>query len=222
MSGAVMLVMALLPGIPMIPFLALGSGAAALAFIIDRRTIAHRGERGAQGGSRRQDRGRRRADLDRAAHGRPQGRDRLRAAAAGQRGRRQRPADRADQGAAPLARGRDGLRDAGGAHPRQRAARGQRLCHQDQGGRGRRRQDLGRAIHGHGPGRRPGEDAGHPHHRADLRPAGDLDRRRAQGRGLAQGLHRGRRRHRACPPISPNCSRATWRSFCPTPRCRSC
>ena len=38
MSGAVMLVMALLPGIPMIPFLALGSGASALAFIIDRRT----------------------------------------------------------------------------------------------------------------------------------------------------------------------------------------
>jgi flagellar biosynthesis protein FlhA len=38
MSGAVMLVMALLPGIPMIPFLALGSGASALAFIIDKRT----------------------------------------------------------------------------------------------------------------------------------------------------------------------------------------
>jgi flagellar biosynthesis protein FlhA len=37
MSGAVMLVMALLPGIPMIPFLALGSGAAALAFIADKR-----------------------------------------------------------------------------------------------------------------------------------------------------------------------------------------
>ena len=38
MSGAVMLVMALLPGIPMLPFLALGSGASALAFIFDRRT----------------------------------------------------------------------------------------------------------------------------------------------------------------------------------------
>jgi flagellar biosynthesis protein FlhA len=38
MSGGVMLVMALLPGIPMIPFLALGSGATALAFIIDKRT----------------------------------------------------------------------------------------------------------------------------------------------------------------------------------------
>src|SRR5262249_2428871 len=38
MSGGVMLVMSLLPGIPMIPFLALGSGATALAFIIDKRT----------------------------------------------------------------------------------------------------------------------------------------------------------------------------------------
>jgi flagellar biosynthesis protein FlhA len=37
MSGAVMLVMALLPGIPMIPFLALGGGAAALAFVVDKR-----------------------------------------------------------------------------------------------------------------------------------------------------------------------------------------
>ena len=37
MSGAVMLVMSLLPGIPMIPFLALGGGAAALAFVIDKR-----------------------------------------------------------------------------------------------------------------------------------------------------------------------------------------
>ena len=37
MSGAVMIVMALLPGIPMFPFMALGGGAAALAFIVDRR-----------------------------------------------------------------------------------------------------------------------------------------------------------------------------------------
>src|SRR5262249_55005542 len=37
MSAAVMLVMALLPGIPMIPFLALGGGTASLAYLIDRR-----------------------------------------------------------------------------------------------------------------------------------------------------------------------------------------
>ena len=40
MSGAVMMVMSLLPGIPMIPFMALGTGAAALAFIFDKRTKA--------------------------------------------------------------------------------------------------------------------------------------------------------------------------------------
>jgi flagellar biosynthesis protein FlhA len=37
MSGAVMLIMALLPGIPMLPFLALGGGAGALAYLIDKR-----------------------------------------------------------------------------------------------------------------------------------------------------------------------------------------
>jgi len=37
MSAAVMLVMSLLPGIPMIPFLMLGGGAAALAYTINRR-----------------------------------------------------------------------------------------------------------------------------------------------------------------------------------------
>ncbi len=38
MSGAVMIVMSLLPGIPMLPFLALGGGAAALAFMIKKKT----------------------------------------------------------------------------------------------------------------------------------------------------------------------------------------
>ncbi|MGZ5834759.1 MAG: flagellar biosynthesis protein FlhA [Xanthobacteraceae bacterium] len=38
MSGAVMLVMALLPGIPMLPFLFLGGGAGALAFLVHQRT----------------------------------------------------------------------------------------------------------------------------------------------------------------------------------------
>ena len=38
MSAAVMVVMALLPGIPMIPFLALGGGAGAMAYMFDKRT----------------------------------------------------------------------------------------------------------------------------------------------------------------------------------------
>src|SRR6478672_2545944 len=37
MSGAVMLIMALLPGIPMIPFLLLGGGASALAYVMDKK-----------------------------------------------------------------------------------------------------------------------------------------------------------------------------------------
>jgi flagellar biosynthesis protein FlhA len=45
MSGAVMIVMGLLPGIPMIPFMALGGGAAALAYVMDRR---HKEETAAQ------------------------------------------------------------------------------------------------------------------------------------------------------------------------------
>src|SRR6266581_3547776 len=38
MSSAVMIVMALLPGIPMLPFLLLGGGASALAYMIDKRS----------------------------------------------------------------------------------------------------------------------------------------------------------------------------------------
>ena len=37
LSGAVMLIMSLLPGIPMIPFLLLGGGASSLAYIMDKR-----------------------------------------------------------------------------------------------------------------------------------------------------------------------------------------
>ncbi len=197
MSGAVMLVMALLPGIPMLPFVALGGGAAALAFIVDKRakqviaTEAKKADAAAKTEA---------ADEPIAAALKM---DDLKLElgyallAAGQFARRHRQAHRADQGAAPLARRRDGLRDAGGAHPRQCAARRQRLRHQDQGGRGRLRQAVGRPAHGHGPGRRPGEPARHPHHRADIRIARDLDRRRAQGRGDHEGLHGGRLRHRA-------------------------
>jgi flagellar biosynthesis protein FlhA len=40
MSAAVMMVMAILPGIPMLPFLVLGGGAGAIAYVLDRRTRA--------------------------------------------------------------------------------------------------------------------------------------------------------------------------------------
>jgi flagellar biosynthesis protein FlhA len=38
MSGAVMIIMSLLPGIPMLPFMALGAGAGMMAFVIQKRT----------------------------------------------------------------------------------------------------------------------------------------------------------------------------------------
>ena len=162
MSAGVMLVLAMLPGIPMLPFLALGGGAGAAGVLTPARTSARprsqpaascRGPRRCrrQGGRRG-----RRADRHRAEDRRSQDRARLCAAAAGQRPRRHRPPDRADQGAAPLARGRNGFRDAGGAHPRQRAARSQHLHHQDQGSRRRHRADLAELVHGHGPRRQPG------------------------------------------------------------------
>ena len=50
------------------------------------------------------------------------------------------------------------------------------------------------------PARQPGRGPRYPYHRADLRTAGDLGRRQPEGRGLAEGLHRGRRRHRALDP----------------------
>ena len=158
MSAGVMLVLALLPGIPMLPFLALGGGAAALAWKARKRNGAARdGGSGRSGRARTRSRSRpgrcRRADRHRAQDRRPQDRTRLRAAAAGQRPRRHRPPDRADQGAAPVARDRNGLCDAGGAHPRQRPARGQYLRHQDQGSGRRLRQDLAEPVHGHGPRR---------------------------------------------------------------------
>ena len=149
MSAGVMLVLAALPGIPMLPFLLLGGGAAYFAWTADKRKRTKVASR-SQGRSRcacgSGCRGRRRggADPGGAEDRRPEDRARLRAAAARQRAGRHRSADRADQGAAPLARDRDGFCDAVGAHPRQRAARGQHLHHQDQGGATQARAASGR------------------------------------------------------------------------------
>ena len=62
----------------------------------------------------------------------------------------------------------------------------------------------------------------HSHHGADLRTAGDLGRCQPEGRSLAQGLHRGRRRHRALDPSHRTARRTTCRTCCPMARCRSC
>ena len=166
MSAAVMIVMAALPGIPAIPFLLLGGGAGALAWYVDKRkkqAAVDDDQDRRSGAGRRAGRG---ADLDRAQDRRSQDRARLRAAAAGQLARRHRPPHRADQGAAALARDRDGLRDAVGAHPRQRAARRQQLHHQDQGSGRRHRPHLAGPVHGDGPDRRAGDAARRAHRRS--------------------------------------------------------
>ena len=56
MSGAVMMVMALLPGIPMLPFLVLGGGAGALAYRHRQAHQARGRDRSPQDRGRRQDR----------------------------------------------------------------------------------------------------------------------------------------------------------------------
>src|SRR4029077_12327801 len=91
MSAAVMIIMSLLPGIPMIPFLAVGGGAGMLAFVIPcpatRSARAAAPRRARHGGDvrRRQGGGARRgADQRIAQDRRPQDRARLCSAAAGQ------------------------------------------------------------------------------------------------------------------------------------------
>ncbi len=72
------------------------------------------------------------------------------------------------------------------------------------------------------PDGRPGVGAGHPHHRADLRPARDLGRYRPQGRGGGQGLYGGRCRDRAVDPPHRTAQDQHVRTCSPMARCRSC
>ena len=147
-----MLFMALLPGIPVIPFLALGTGASALAFIIDKRTKltaaveAKKTETAAKADA---------ADEPIASGlemddlkvelgyallplvNAPDGSDRL------------------TEQIKALRRSlavEIGIRHARCSNSRQRAARRELLRYQSEGSRGRQRQGLVRAIHGFGSG----------------------------------------------------------------------
>ena len=141
---------------PILPFLALAGGVGWLAFASPGRSARSPTRSGRDGRSCRSRADSRRADGS-ADHRQPQdrraeARARLRPAVAGQGRRdRHRPPHRADQGAAPPARDRARLRHAAGPHPRQHAARAQRLQGQDQGGRRRPRPDLRQPADGHGP-----------------------------------------------------------------------
>ena len=140
-----LLALAVLPGIPMAPFLilaALTGGSARRAeeegrsssTAIRSASLSMRhaapARCGPLGG---------RADRDRAADRQRPPRARLRAAVADQRRRRRPAPDRPDQGVEEAIGVGHGLRHAVGPHPGQYAAFGQRLRHPDQGNRGRPR-----------------------------------------------------------------------------------
>ena len=202
MSAAVMLVMALLPGIPMLPFLALGGGAGEPRLrdrpppqaggSWPRRNESRRRTKPAAGG---------RADVGDAQDRRSQDRARLCAAAAGQR------PDGTDRLTEQIKALRRSLAiEMGFVMPAVRILDNVQLDANtyvikikevDAG--------TGKVWHGQymvmDPAGKQVTLPGHPHHRADLRPAGDLGRCVAQGGSLGQGLHR-RRLPRPCsPPI---------------------
>ena len=224
MSAAVMIIMSLLPGIPMLPFLALGGGAGMLAYMIAE---AHAGRR--CGGSRP---GRERCRQDREPAEEPISAalkiDDLKI----ELGYALLPLVNAPDGSDRLTEqikalrrslaSRDGLRDAGGAHPRQCAARGQRLHHQAEGGRRRPGPRLAEPAHGDGPGRRAGARSPactRPSRPSACPPRGSTPRSRKKPRSRATRWSMPRPCWRR---TSPKCSRATCRSCSPTRRCRSC
>ena len=193
MSSAVIGVLAFLPGMPILPFIALAGGIGYLAFRSTGKKARAMAKAAAEA-------------LTGKAAGRQSRNDELPIAeslkidelklelgygllVAGQ-GRRERlrPPDRTDQGAAPPACDRARLRHAAGPHPRQHAARAQRLHSQDQGSRRRQGPHLRQPADGDGPDGQGDHPARLPHHRADLRPARHLDRAGAARRGRAQGL----------------------------------
>ena len=101
-------------------------------------------------------------------------------------------ADRPDQGAAPRARHRNGLRHAQRAHPGQYAVAGQQLRGLHQGGRGRPRRNPPQHAAGDGPARRRHHAARREDQRADLWLARHVDRPDQPRGGAVPRLYRGR------------------------------
>jgi flagellar biosynthesis protein FlhA len=175
MSAAVMAAIALMPGMPMIPFLALAGGAAWLArsldqtqqkvdvaakVVADEKTVEAREE--TMGDVLEMDDlkieiGYGLLPLVNSAEGGEQLTEQIEALR--------------------HLRGRNGVGDAVGSHSRQCPARSEHLCREGQGGRRRPGSGVRRAILGAGPHGRAGATAGAAHRRADIRPARDLDRR---------------------------------------------
>ena len=194
MSSAVMALMAFLPGMPVLPFLVISGGAAYAAYVAgkaktireeEEALVAAGGLPGMPAGA-----GGEAAEPAEVPITETLKMDELKLELGygllqlvKGRWNRHRPADRADQGAEAPARRRSRLRHAAGADSRQHAARPESLQDPHQGDRDRRRQCLSLAVDGDGPRRQPDHPARRTHDRAGLRPAGDLDRSGAEGRG---------------------------------------
>ena len=218
-----MVVMSLLPGIPMLPFLALGAGAGTLAYMIQKRTKLAAAARGA---SRRR------------PPPRPQPTEEPIAAALKiddlkiELGYALLPLVNAPDGSDRLTEQIKALRrslasEMGFVMPAVRILDNVQLeanayiikLKEVDAGQGRIwpnqhmvMDPTGAQVHAARPA----------HHRADLRPAGDLGRRHAQGRGRDQGLHGGRCRDRAGDAPHRGAQDQHVASCSPTRRCRSC
>ena len=188
-AGGAALALCLVPGLPKLPFLAVGGGAAL------PRSAAGQVRYGSRAGRSRAaaGRGRTRSGQPGGHSERPVGRS-ARALAllghdlAGRRGRR-RPA-RSGPGAAPQAGPGTGRGHAAGPHPRQRRSARRHLRHPGQRRRGRPRQGADR--HRTGPRRRLGQPARPGRSGTGLRLARQVDQPRAARPGRTARRHRGR------------------------------
>jgi flagellar biosynthesis protein FlhA len=196
-SAAVMIVMALLPGIPILPFLLLGGGAGSLAYLIDKQQKTKVA-----------------ADLRKAEIATAEPAEEPISTALKvddlkiELGYALLPLVNSPDGTDRLTEQIKALRrslaaEMGFVMPAVRILDNVQLDANTyvikiKGGLRGLRPNLARSAHGDGSRRRTGDYAWHPHHRAHFRPARYLGRCRAEGRRDHQGLHRGRRGNRAC------------------------
>ena len=198
-AGVMVMAFGLVPGLPKLPFFVIGALFFAVGWSLRNKPNTRAAARTptTADGRRRARPGaaagpaRRRA---RRARARPaRARDRLRPGAARRpAGRRHAARPRRHDPPPDRLRARHG--HPAGPHPRRRRPGLARVRHaRPWHGSCARRRDGG-APYGHEPGRRHGSAAGHPDHRAGLRPPGRLDPGVRPRRGRGAGLDRRRRR----------------------------
>ena len=180
MSSFVMLMMAALPGIPVIPFLGLAATAGGFAYFADKRQKQNRrtGARSNRTSNKRPKPKSKEPPISEALH-----MDELRLELGyGLLPMINDPNGDSDkltgtnQSTSASIGNRYGLCHAVGQDPRQHAVVAQRLCLEDQGSRSRTRIALRRSVHGYEPHRRTNRSAGHANGRTHFRPSRHLGR----------------------------------------------